>query len=343
MVGLFLSALYIYLQLLVWKRHGDDLMLIAANIVAVFLFWAALITAIVRQWRTTNAKNAAVGTPDQKRIVIHSAVYGTDHSNDVSVTDKLNRAVTSALVMPVTNKLVPRDPLEGTIKRLLVDYSYGDSEIRQIVKREYELLILPEDSQVQHVIESELKAKDTAIQNAIASKTATPESIAFAEEQKFVDELRRMTPEEMRVKMRDPQFVQRVEAIPRNKYRALPTFPELPERYIDTLEKRAFAVAREVRALLSRHGKEPELGTSAVPGDEPLDRMKKHLLPWRERVTAGYNAHLANEVRQIRDELAERGLSDGDLNELVAKNIKTEKDLSSIAQKIRILTSQLED
>jgi hypothetical protein len=48
--GLFLSALYIYLQLVVWKKHGDDLMLTTTNIVVTCSLWTLLLIAIVRYW-----------------------------------------------------------------------------------------------------------------------------------------------------------------------------------------------------------------------------------------------------------------------------------------------------
>ena len=46
LIGLFLSGLYIYLQLLVWRKHGDDLMLIAGSIVVTVVLWIVLIVAI---------------------------------------------------------------------------------------------------------------------------------------------------------------------------------------------------------------------------------------------------------------------------------------------------------
>jgi len=44
--GIFLSALYVYLQLVVWKRHGDDLMLTAINIAVTSCLWVILLVAI---------------------------------------------------------------------------------------------------------------------------------------------------------------------------------------------------------------------------------------------------------------------------------------------------------
>jgi hypothetical protein len=44
--ALFLTALYLYLQLLVWRKHGDDLMLTAGSIVVTSALWILLLAAI---------------------------------------------------------------------------------------------------------------------------------------------------------------------------------------------------------------------------------------------------------------------------------------------------------
>jgi hypothetical protein len=64
--GILLSALYIYLQLVVWKRHGDDLMLIAANIVITCSLWMVLLIAIGRYWK--HGKNAELAQEKTRHI-----------------------------------------------------------------------------------------------------------------------------------------------------------------------------------------------------------------------------------------------------------------------------------
>jgi hypothetical protein len=49
--GLFISGLYVYLQLLQWEKHGDDFMLIAANIVVTAVLWLILLILILRNLR----------------------------------------------------------------------------------------------------------------------------------------------------------------------------------------------------------------------------------------------------------------------------------------------------
>jgi hypothetical protein len=86
------------------------------------------------------------------RLVIHGASYGFG-PNSVDVTEKLRAAVRDALVIPVDNNLVNRDPIVGVRKRLVVDYSYGDGIVRSVSRMEsmqddIVRLVLPEDSEI---------------------------------------------------------------------------------------------------------------------------------------------------------------------------------------------------
>jgi hypothetical protein len=63
------------------------------------------------------------------KLIIHSAMYGTGPLNDVSVIDRLNALNRDGLVVLANNNLVSIDPAPGRPKRLLVKYSYGNSEI----------------------------------------------------------------------------------------------------------------------------------------------------------------------------------------------------------------------
>jgi hypothetical protein len=56
--GLFLSGLYIYLQLLEWKRHGDDLMLTAVSVIVTVILWTVLIVEIVSYRRRGSGEGA---------------------------------------------------------------------------------------------------------------------------------------------------------------------------------------------------------------------------------------------------------------------------------------------
>jgi hypothetical protein len=92
---------------------------------------------------------------ENKKLVIHSAMYGIGAFNDVSVLDKLNSAVKDALVISVDNNLVDgHDPAPNQPKRLRVEYSYGNSAKRVVERPESQpghgsVLVLPEDSEIQ--------------------------------------------------------------------------------------------------------------------------------------------------------------------------------------------------
>jgi hypothetical protein len=51
LAAMFLSGLWLYLQLLQWKKHGDDFMLTAATIVVTAALWAVLIAAYAKYRR----------------------------------------------------------------------------------------------------------------------------------------------------------------------------------------------------------------------------------------------------------------------------------------------------
>lgn len=57
--SLFFSGLYLYLQLLQWQRHGDDLMPAALSIVVTVMLWAFLAGAIARYARTSKTNQAS--------------------------------------------------------------------------------------------------------------------------------------------------------------------------------------------------------------------------------------------------------------------------------------------
>src|ERR1700689_1161552 len=57
--GIFLSALYMYLQIQVWKKHGDDVTMQALGIVGTMGLWAFLLIAIARYWRDANRSETA--------------------------------------------------------------------------------------------------------------------------------------------------------------------------------------------------------------------------------------------------------------------------------------------
>jgi hypothetical protein len=72
--GLLLSALYIYLQLLEWRRHGDDFMLTAASILVTVVLWTILIAAAVGH-RRQGSSNVTSGSVPSSSWVRFLSVY----------------------------------------------------------------------------------------------------------------------------------------------------------------------------------------------------------------------------------------------------------------------------
>jgi hypothetical protein len=55
LVTIFLTGLFIYLQLLQWRKHGDDFMLAALNIIVTFSMWVILLIVVGAYWKRTAA------------------------------------------------------------------------------------------------------------------------------------------------------------------------------------------------------------------------------------------------------------------------------------------------
>jgi hypothetical protein len=75
---------------------------------------------------------------------------------------------------------------------------------------------------------------------------------------------------------------------------------------------------------------------------ENLDWRLQKRQPWRTRLGAGYRAKLEAKVKQIRDELAEQGLMDSELDEAMQTCIYREEDIKKIAQRLRFVASHLD-
>jgi len=167
------------------------------------------------------------------------------------------------------------------------------------------------------------------------------------DEAEFADRVGRMPADEYtRLYNGDAQFRAKVDAIPHNKYKILVQYPSEPFRYVDTLEKRAFDVAKEVCALLKAHGPEPTLEEGKrycrEHNKDIMDWHWERIKPWRERIAAGWRAKVEPNVRQVRDELAEQGLTDNELDTAIGVRILTEEHFKTIARRLRFLAAHLE-
>ncbi|MFZ0992361.1 MAG: hypothetical protein WAN29_10685 [Candidatus Sulfotelmatobacter sp.] len=187
------------------------------------------------------------------------------------------------------------------------------------------------------------RLKHTSPRDEHGNKTTLTVSDGAKDEAEFAKSVGQMTGDEIDLKIRtDPVWVARLNSIPRNKYGWLPHDPTQPNRSVTTLEQRTFEVAKEVCLFLKTHGPEPKVEDAKKNGFEPLDWHWEKIQPWRTRVGAGWRAHLKDKVDKIRDELAEQGLMDSELNAAIDTRLYTEQDFRTIAERLRFVASHLE-
>ena len=89
-VSTFLAALYVSLQLLQWKKHGDDLMMVAVSITATVALWLFPLWTIGRYWRDGRQSTSL-------RIQIPDAQVMSDLDAAVAWADATGKGDTSRL------------------------------------------------------------------------------------------------------------------------------------------------------------------------------------------------------------------------------------------------------
>jgi hypothetical protein len=174
--GILIPSLWLYLQLVVWKRHGDDLMLTAFGIIVTILLWCLLVAGIVKYWNNAkrdlaleekanslaqenqNLRNEITAKDSEfairlkekeleligdSRLTIHSAFYGVKSKNEKDVTGILRSQGKSAIAIFVSNVTMNGDPVPGIPKFLRVKYSFGNEVIREASEPENGLLVIP--------------------------------------------------------------------------------------------------------------------------------------------------------------------------------------------------------
>jgi hypothetical protein len=109
----------------------------------------------------------------------------------------------------------------------------------------------------------------------------------------------------------------------------------------NNLQTRAFKLAAVVGNIANQSGPEPEVHR-ILPEDKEvfLARWRSEVGSYRERIAEQYGKYEA-EVRFVRNELAERNLTDAELDAAVAEHFKGDKTLTVIAEKLRFLASKL--
>lgn len=294
--------------------------LIAAFLIAGFVFAGI---AIYGAWRRPKS-----------RLTIHSAVYGTGPINDRDVTARLRSVLPDAVVIPVENNFFGIDPAPMQVKRLQVDYSYGNQARFTTSRQGHDRMVLPEGIET---------AKDST--TAIC-KEITPESIALSEEKKLVDKVNRMSAKELRDHSGDKEFVRRFEAIPKNKYRELPNDPGEPDRYIDTFQQRAMALSRELREFVKELGPDAADAIRRDPREDNPEGIMKAVhvsFPRISKMHHGYERRFKDRVIDVYHEMREHNLIDGRFEKLVARDSHNEEEIQEIADCLWTLAGKLDN
>jgi len=156
------------------------------------------------------------------------------------------------------------------------------------------------------------------------TKTPTAESLMAANEKKVVDELNSMTADEMKKSYTtDPDFVRRVEAIPKNKYRELPQVSDEPDRYIDTFQNRTMALSRELRGFLKELGPDPGASIRDDPREDTVDGIHRAIqasFPRTSKMFHGYERRFKDRVIDAYHETREHNLISKRFDELISRD-----------------------
>jgi hypothetical protein len=177
-----------------------------------------------------------------------------------------------------------------------------------------------------------------------AADSYVPESLAAIREKQLVDEVNDMSADQMRQRINtDPEFVQRFNAIPKNKYRSLPQFDDEPDRYTDTFQKRTIGLRRELCAFLKELGPSPDI--KILPGEATKEYVRRSIqsnFPRTERMHHGYERRFKDRVVDIYHEMKEHNFSDARFTELVASEVHSEKQIQEITDCLWVLAGKLE-
>lgn len=103
-----------------------------------------------RNQRSTKHPESKSGSqPPSSPLTIHYAGYGLGPGRYMDVTAALNSHVTAeGLNVPVSFSTFGCDPYLGSVKQVLVRYSYSERVQRELVKGEHEQLVLPTPNQI---------------------------------------------------------------------------------------------------------------------------------------------------------------------------------------------------
>lgn len=330
--GLFLTALYIYLQLLQWKRHGDDLTLTAAKIVVTCGLWVFLLIAILKARQKQNPPSDPIvpHEPKLSKLVIFSANYAAIEGGGkmYDVTECLRMMTSSdSLILDIENhnfvvegypNFVPKDPKPERLKRLEVEYSWDNEPSLTIKRDEHSRLVLPEDSEIKR------------LKNEVEST-----------KQETADQIKRLNTQHDADEYKSHQIKDEVLAELRTAKARLAEMVDEIERLKvaqgGPLTQRAFDAATKIRSLLSQHGARPS--PSQVMGEDNgtyLRRVIQATRPWDDLIAVDWR-EIQREVLQVRSDLAKKGLQDEEFDGNLTAERPSEDQLMMFIAKLRLL------
>ena len=114
LIGIFLTALYMYVQLLVWKKHGDDFVLTAVSIIVTAILWLVLVVSIVKQIEKASEVDVLPQRPAEPNqapsaiapgIPTLSSLLGIDAAPAFNVTAFLAQAYYSPLTVEAEHNI----------------------------------------------------------------------------------------------------------------------------------------------------------------------------------------------------------------------------------------------
>jgi len=285
-----------------WLPLTSILLLVVSVIVSSILNFVVL-----RRRKGPLPSSVAESLPPPK-LVIHRAVYGIGPQADVDITESLRKAARDALVIPVDNNLVPRDPAIGVRKRLVVEYSYGDGIVccasrMESMQGDIARLVLPEDSELPKLQKelSHWQAKYSAEKTSDLTDKANAENKVLQLEAKL-NELSK------------------------------------PD---NSLLSRLTALVRDVLVFLHDQQPMPEI----QPGELESEKGKRFAIETEKRIHrihSGFSLRLHPEIDKITLELGEKGIFDYHLATLMQNSAHSEANISEISDKLIALRDRLE-
>jgi hypothetical protein len=277
----------------------------------VFFLIASLLLsslAILGSWRKPRLTGAV-----EPKLRIHSALYGVGNDSDIQIGNKLDGTKREGLVLAVNNDLVNRAP-EGKFRHLVVKYSWEGGEQKTISIPEHGWLMLPPDAQIQN-LKSQVEVAETKLRQR-----------------------------ESRLEQLQQQLDKTERTVAENRAaakRTIATELDLAKASQLELQKEAEKLSDDIRGFLKSLGPRPAPTVSESQTEterlEAARRDSAAFAPWVQRLQGGWLGRL-DRVEKTRHLLAEKGITDGDLDMALRSQLIDEHRILRIADRLLLLS-----